>query len=164
MAISIIVAASTNNVIGNDGGLPWRLPEDLRRFKEITMGKPMIMGRTTWESIGRPLPGRQNIVMTRQADFIAEGCDVAATIDQALELAGDAGEVMIIGGGHIYEQFLASTDRVYLTRVHATVEGDTFIADFEESAWREVGCEEYPASDEREYGFSILTLERTKKA
>jgi dihydrofolate reductase len=160
MKISIIVAASTNNVIGRDGNLPWRLPEDLKRFKQVTMGKPMIMGRATWESIGRPLPGRQNIVMTRQNCFVAEGCDVVTTIDAALAVAGDASEVMVIGGGKLYEQFLERTDRMYFTRVHARIDGDTYFPEFDEHAWQQVAEEVFPASAEREHAFDILTLDR----
>lgn len=160
MKISIIVAASTNNVIGKDGGLPWRLPEDLQRFKEITMGKPMIMGRATWESIGRALPGRQSIVLTRQQDFLAEGCDVVGTIDAALATAGDAAEVMVIGGGNLYQQLLARTDRMYFTRVHVTIDGDTLFPDFDNGEWQLTAEERFAASVEREYAFDILTLDR----
>ena len=126
MKISIVVAHSANNVIGKDGSLPWHLSEDLKRFKAITMGKPIIMGRRTYESIGRALPGRQNIVITRQADFIADGCDVVCGINEAIQIAGDANEVMIIGGGNIYLQFLSTTTRIYRTRIDVTTEGDTF--------------------------------------
>ena len=160
MLISIIVAASTNNVIGKDGGLPWRLPEDLKRFKQVTMGKPMIMGRATWESIGRALPGRQSIVLTRQAGFVAKGCDIATTVEDALQLAGDAEEVMVIGGGHVYQQFLPQAGRVYLTRVNATIEGDTFFPEMDDNLWKVLGRENFPASGEREHAFDILTLER----
>ena len=162
MLISIIVAASTNNVIGKDGGLPWRLPEDLKRFKQVTMGKPMIMGRATWESIGRALPGRQSIVLTRQAGFVAKGCDIATTVEDALQLAGDAEEVMVIGGGHVYQQFLPQAGRVYLTRVNATIEGDTFFPEIDDNLWKVLGRESFPASGEREHAFEILTLERLK--
>jgi dihydrofolate reductase len=164
MKISIIVAASTNNVIGKDGGLPWRLPEDLKRFKEITMGKPMIMGRATWESIGRALPGRQNIVMTRQCDFVATGCEVVATIQEALAMAGDAAEVMIIGGGNLYQQFLPQTDRIYFTRVRSSIDGDTYFPELIECDWEVVADEHFPASPEREHAFDILTLDRVKKS
>lgn len=164
MRISIIVAASTNNVIGKGGGLPWRLPEDLKRFKEITMGKPMIMGRATWESIGRALPGRQNIVMTRQSGFVAEGCDVVATVEEALDVAGDAEEVMIIGGGVIYRQFLPRTDRIYITRVHANIEGDTIFPPLSEKEWSAVMTEHFPADSLREFAFDILTLDRLQKS
>jgi dihydrofolate reductase len=160
MKISIIVAASTNNVIGRDGGLPWRLPEDLKRFKQITMGKPMIMGRATWDSIGRALPGRQNIVMTRQEAFAAEGCDVVATIDEALEAAGDVEEVMIIGGGNLYEQFLPKTERLYFTRVHARIDGDTYFPEILENEWELVSEELFPACVDREYAFDMLVMDR----
>ena len=160
MKISILVAASTNNVIGRDGGLPWRLPEDLKRFKQITMGKPMIMGRATWDSIGRALPGRQSIVMTRQEAFAAEGCDVVATIDEALDAAGDVEEVMIIGGGNLYEQFLPKTDRLYFTRVHARIDGDTHFPEIDESEWEQVSEELFPACVDREHAFDMLVLDR----
>ena len=160
MKISIIVAASTNNVIGKNGGLPWRLPEDLKRFKETTMGRPMIMGRATWDSIGRALPGRQSIVLTRQPEFVATGCDVVASVEDALAVAGNAEEVMIIGGGELYRQFLPRTDRIYFTRVHVDIDGDTFFPELNESAWQVVTKESYPGDAEREYAFDILTMER----
>jgi dihydrofolate reductase len=163
MKISIIVAASANNVIGADGGLPWYLPEDLRRFKKTTMGKPMIMGRATFESIGRALPGRRSIVLTRQQDFDAEGCDVVPTIDAALASAGNADEVMIIGGGEIYRQFLPMADRIYLTRVQTEINGDTLFPELDMSEWNVVAVEEYPAGDEREIGFDVETLDRIRR-
>ena len=161
MRICIVVAVSTNNVIGVSGGLPWRLPEDLKRFKEITIGNPIVMGRATWDSIGRALPGRQNIVITRQPDFVAPGCDVAGNFDEALQLAAGATDVMVIGGGQIYAEVLPKTDRIYLTQVHATVAGDTFFPELDASDWREVGRESYLESADREYAFDILTLDRT---
>ena len=162
MKISIIVAASANNVIGVGGGLPWRLPEDLKRFKEVTMGKPMIMGRATFESIGRALPGRRSIVLTRQEDFAAEDCEVAPTIETALEAAGDVDEVMIVGGGEIYRQFLPMADRIYMTRVQAEIEGDTRFPELEMDEWEVVAVEEFPAGDEREFGFDVETMDRVK--
>ncbi len=156
----MIVAASANNVIGVDGGLPWRLSEDLQRFKEITLGKPMIMGRLTFESIGKALPGRRSIVITRQANYEAEGCDVVTTMDAALELASDADEVMIIGGGKVYEQLLPMTDRIYLTRVHADFDGDTFFPEIREDEWQIVSSEPLPSNDERPFSISFQTLER----
>jgi dihydrofolate reductase len=158
--ISIVVAASANNVIGVGGNLPWHLPEDLRKFKSITMGKPMIMGRATYESIGRALPGRRSIVLSRQAGFEADGCDIARTIEEALEIAGDVDEVMVIGGGRIYEQFLPLADRIYLTRVDAHIEGDTWLPDIDRDEWHVVAVESFPESDGRQYGFFIETLER----
>lgn len=160
MRISIIVATSANNVIGADGGLPWHLPEDLRRFREVTMGKPMIMGRATWDSIGRALPGRRSIVLTRQADFLAEGARVVGSVDEALAAAGDVDEVMVIGGGEIYREFLPRTDRIYLTRLEADIQGDTRFPELDMEQWLVAGAEEYPAGGEREFGFTIEVLDR----
>lgn len=162
MKVSMIVAASANNVIGVSGDLPWRLSEDLRRFKKITMGKPMIMGRLTFESIGRALPGRRSIVLTRDADYEAEGCDVVTTPEAAIELAGDAAEIMIIGGGKVYEQMLPITDRIYLTRVHSDIDGDTFFPAISEDEWRIVSSEPLPPDDERPFAISFQILERTR--
>ena len=133
--ISLVVAAATNGVIGRDGALPWRLSDDLRRFKVLTMGKPIVMGRLTHESIGVPLPGRQNIVITRDADYVAEGCDVVMSPDAALEAAGSADEIMIIGGEQIYKEFLPMADRVYMTRVAAAVDGDARFPELAATEW-----------------------------
>ncbi len=160
MKVSMIVAASANNVIGAGGRLPWHLSEDLRRFKQITMGKPMIMGRATWESIGKALPGRHSIVLTRQRDYKADGADVVNSPEAALELAREADEVMIIGGGKVYEQLLPMTDRIYLTRIHAEVDGDTFFPELDEDEWRIVSSKPLPPNDERPYSISFQTLER----
>ena len=160
MKVSMIVAASANNVIGVDGGLPWRLSDDLRRFKEITMGKPMIMGRLTYDSIGKALPGRRSIVLTRQPGFKAPGVDVVTTPEAALELAGSADEIMIIGGGKVYEQFLPVTDRIYLTRVHTEIEGDTYLPEIDEDEWRIISSQPLPPNDERPFSISFQTLER----
>jgi len=158
--ISLIVAVSANNVIGVAGDLPWHLPEDLKRFKDITMGKPMIMGRATFESIGRALPGRQSIVMSRRADFVAAGCDVVSSGKEALARAGDVEEVMVIGGGAVYEKFLPAADRIYLTRVHTEVDGDTFFPEIDMDEWRVTGTESFPAGDDRKLEFSFEILER----
>lgn len=160
MKVSMIVAASANNVIGAGGGLPWRLSEDLRHFKKITMGKPMIMGRTTFESIGKALPGRHSIVLTRRDGYRPESVDVAASTEAALELAGDAEEVMVVGGGEVYEQFLPMTERIYLTRVHTQVEGDTFFPPLSDDEWRIVSSQPLPPTDERPFSISFQTLER----
>ena len=151
----MIVAASTNNVIGVDGDLPWHLSEDLKKFKAITMGKPMIMGRATYESIGRALPGRRSIVMSRQPGFAAEGCEIVSSVDEALDAAGDVEEVMIIGGGKIYSEFLPLTSCIYLTRVDTTIEGDTWLPELAEDEWNLLESDSYPASEERAYGFSF---------
>ena len=120
----------------------------------------MIMGRATFESIGRALPGRRSIVLTRQADFAAEGCDVVPTIEAAIEAAGDAEEIMVIGGGEIYRQFLPMADRIYLTRLQAEIDGDTRFPELDLDEWTVVAVEEFPAGDEREFGFDVETLER----
>ena len=158
--ISLIVAAADNDVIGADGGLPWRLSDDLRRFKAVTMGKPIIMGRKTWESIGRPLPGRHNIVLTRQGDFHASGCTVAASVGEALAVAGDAAEIMVIGGGEVYALFLPRASRVYLTRVHASVEGDAQFPPLDDSEWRLVEEAPHAADGANEWSFTFQVYER----
>jgi dihydrofolate reductase len=160
MKVSIVVAASTNNVIGDRGELPWHVPEDLKRFKSITLGKPIVMGRLTHESIGRPLPGRQNIVLSSDAAYRASGCSVVDSVAAALELAGNAEEVMIIGGGHIYEQFLPLAGRIYLTRVHAQVDGDAWFPEIDSAQWRCVSCEEHPGAGDDAPGFSFCLFER----
>ncbi len=158
--ISIIVAASANNVIGVEGDLPWRLSDDLKRFKAITMGKPIVMGRKTWDSIGRPLPGRQNIVITRQAGFVAEGCDVVASAGEAIAATAGADEVMVIGGSQVYSLFLPNAERLYLTRVHAEVAGDAFFPPINESQWRLVNDEPHSADDQNAFDYSFRTYER----
>ena len=158
--ISIIVAASTNNVIGAGGELPWKISDDLLRFKALTLGKPVVMGRLTWESIGRPLPGRQNIVITRQADFSADGCDVVASSTAALTVAGDAEEIMIIGGSQIYDLFLPKAGFLYLTRVQTEVDGDVFFPSISEADWELVDFESHDAGDGNEFAFDFSTYER----
>jgi len=158
--ISLIVAVSANDVIGAEGELPWRLSDDLKRFKRLTMGKPIVMGRLTWESIGRPLPGRQNIVLTRQADFDASGCDVVTSPAAALRVAADAAEIVIIGGSQVYDLFLPKAGRLYLTRVHAEVDGDAFFPAIDEEAWTLVDSESHTADDANEFDFEFRTYER----
>ena len=158
--ISLIVAVSTNNVIGSQGELPWRLSDDLRRFKAITMGKPIVMGRKTYESIGRPLPGRQNIVITRQSEFEAAGCDVVGSKTAALAAAGEADEVMVIGGSEVYALFLPDAGRLYLTRIHAEVEGDAWFPEIARDEWRLTADEPHAADERNEYDYSFLTYER----
>jgi dihydrofolate reductase len=158
--ISIIVAASTNNCIGEQGSLPWTLSDDLKRFKRLTMGKPIVMGRITWESIGRPLPGRQNIVLTRQAGFVADGCDVVATPAEALAVAAVADEIMIIGGSQVYELFLPKANRLYFTRVHADIDGDAFFPALDEAAWRLVDSKTHTADSANQFAFEFRDYER----
>jgi dihydrofolate reductase len=158
--ISLFVAASSNNVIGVGGRLPWKIADDLKRFKRLTMGKPIVMGRLTWDSIGRPLPGRRNIVITRQPGFDAAGCEVVDSPAGALRAAGDAGEVMIIGGSQIYELFLPQAKRLYVTRVHAEVDGDAFFPAVDEGVWTLVDAESHAADEVNEFAFDFLVYER----
>lgn len=160
MSVSLVVAASTDNVIGRAGGLPWRLADDLKRFKAITMGKPIVMGRLTHESIGRPLPGRQNIVISAQQGYTAPGCDTVASPAAAIAAAGAADEVMIIGGGEIYRLFLPVAKRIYLTRVHAELAGDAYFPVIDMQDWREVTRAEHAADANNEYDYAFVTLER----
>ncbi len=162
MTISLIVAAANNDVIGSGGDLPWHLPDDLRNFKRLTLGKPVVMGRKTYESIGRPLPDRRNIILTRDPSFEAPGCEVVASIDEALERVADAHEVMIIGGGEIYSAFLPMAKKVYLTRVFADVEGDTLFAPLDESEWQMTSSDSHPADADHDYAFDTMLFERRK--
>jgi dihydrofolate reductase len=162
MRISLIVAMDRSGVIGAGGGLPWRLPADLRRFKQITMGKPIVMGRRTHESIGRPLPGRENIVVTRDRGFKAPGCTVVYSLDEALARCSSADEVMIMGGAELYSQTLELADRIHLTEVHADVTGDRYFPPWEREEWQEVTREDFPADEANEYPYSFVILEKGK--
>ena len=163
MRLSIIAALATNGVIGRNNEIPWRLSTDLRRLKALTMGHHLIMGRKTWESIGRPLPGRVMVVITRRPDFHAEGATVVHSLDEAVRLAESAGdaEPFIAGGAEIYAQSMHVADRMYLTRVHADVEGDTFFPEFDDvNEWQLADSEHFEADEKNEYPFSFLTYER----
>lgn len=160
MEISLIVAMDRNGVIGHDNALPWRLPADQKLFKNVTLGKPIIMGRKTHDSIGRPLPGRRNIVITRDGSYSAPGCTVVHDLDAALDMCRTDPEAIIIGGREIYRQVLDRAGRIYLTEVHADVQGDTFFPDFDRSAWREVQREEFGKDEKNEHPFSFVVLER----
>lgn len=159
--LSLIAAVSENGVIGRAGRMPWHLPADLAHFKRMTMGKPIVMGRHTFEAIGRPLPGRRNVVVSRRADFAAAGVDVAPDLAAALELGADAHEIMVIGGGELYRAALPLAQRIYLTRVHANVEGDTRFPALSAGEWRETAREERPADKKNPWALSFVTLERT---
>ena len=160
--ISLVVAASTNNTIGVAGGLPWHLTDDLKRFKALTMGKPIVMGRKTFESIGRALPGRQNIVITTQQNYAAEGCDVVDSVEQALNQAAGAEEIMVIGGGEIYRLFMPQADRIYMTRVDVIVDGDTVFPDINLADWDEISREHHAASEGNDHDFDIVTYARNR--
>ena len=159
MTVTLVVAVGANGVIGVDGGLPWRLPEDLAHFKELTMGHPMVMGRTTFESIGRPLPGRTTIVLTRDPDWSAPGVEVAGTIEAALERAHQLDdEVFLVGGAQVYAQALEAglVDLMCVTRVAASPEGDTYFPKIDWERWREVGHVPHGGAP----SFNIVTYDR----
>ncbi|MEC9250740.1 MAG: dihydrofolate reductase [Pseudomonadota bacterium] len=165
--ISLIVARGRNNIIGSDGDLPWRLSSDLKLFKAITKGKPVIMGRKTWESLPRkPLPGRLNIVVTRQAGYTAEGAQVVGDMGDAFDAAfiqantDRVDEVFVIGGAQIYAAAMTVADRLYLTEVDAAPVGDAAFPDFSEKDWSELGREVYPASEVDDHAFVFRALER----
>src|SRR3989338_2231959 len=158
--ISFIVAVTKNDVIGKDGGILWYLPADLSHFKQTTMGHPIIMGRKTHESIGKTLPGRYNVLITRQKDYQpADGCTVVNSIEEALNLpkVKTDSEVFIIGGAEIYNQAMPLADRIYLTRIHTKMEGDKLFK-FDESKWREVSRQEHKADEKNRYGYDFLIL------
>lgn len=157
--ISIIAAMARNRAIGLDGQMPWHLPRELRHFKETTLGKPIVMGRKTWESIGRALPGRQNIVISRNPEFQAEGCETAGSLEEAIRMArGD--EVMIIGGGQLYLQALPMADRLVITLVDCEPEADTWFPEWSESEWEEISSREETADEENPYSYRVIELVR----
>jgi len=164
MKISIVVAMDANGVIGRDNELPWHLPADLQHFKKTTMGKPILMGRKTWESIGRPLPGRTNIVITRDSDYQADGCVVVNSIDAAMAAAAEQDEVMVIGGAEFYRQVLPRADTLYLTRIHASFDGDTVFPELNAADWREVERSDQSADEKNPHDYSFIRLERVTAA
>ncbi|MFC3720616.1 dihydrofolate reductase [Deinococcus metalli] len=157
--IFVVAMTHPGRVIGRDGGLPWRLPADLAHFKRLTLGKPVIMGRKVYDSIGRPLPERTNIVLTRNPAFSAPGCEVVHDPRAALDAAGDVPEVMVIGGEEIYRVYLPDVSVVELTLVHADIPGDTSFPELP-GAWHEAARRERPADDRNPYDLSFLRLER----
>ncbi len=169
MRVAMIAAMGRNHVIGTDGGLPWRLPRDLKQFRTLTTGKPVVMGRKTYESIGRPLPNRANIVLTRQTDFAAEGVLVVRTVDEALEVARreaarlGADEVCVIGGGEIYRAFLPLTDRLYLTVVEGEFDGTATFpwAEFAATPFTRTAEQHFPADPQHAYAYTFTQLDRT---
>lgn len=167
MRLSMIAALSSNNVIGRDNQLPWHLSTDLKRFKALTMGHHLIMGRKTFASVGKPLPGRITIVVTHDPDFRAEGVRVVHSIEDGIRIAEEAGdqEPFIAGGAQIFEQAMHRADRMYLTRVHAEIEGDTFFPDFDDvSEWHLTDSEHFDADEKNDYPFSFLTYDRAAAA
>ena len=160
MKISIIAAMSRNRVIGINNTLPWHLPADLKHFKSITMGKAIVMGRKTFESIGRPLPGRTNIIITRNTGFQAEGCTVVHSIEDALDFSVKQDEIMIIGGASFYEQILPQTDRIYLTLIDEKFEGDALFPKYNQSDWQEIEHIKHMPDEKNKYPYSFIVLNR----
>jgi dihydrofolate reductase len=165
--VALIVAVAENGVIGRDGTLPWRIPEDMKWFRARTEGRPLIMGRKTWESLPkRPLPGRTNIVVTRNADYRADGAVVVRSLDAAIDVAigEEPEEIMVIGGAELYRAALPRADRVYLTRLHAAIEGDTHFPAVDWGAWVEKLVAVKPSSTDTPIGYSFVILERKGSA
>ncbi len=160
--VSLIVAMSSNGVIGRDGDLPWHLPADLRHFKRTTMGHHLIIGRATWDEVGKPLPGRTMVVVTRNRDFAADGVLVAHSLEDALAVARDDDEAFIGGGAEIYRQALDTgvVDRLYITRVHARVEGDTFFPSFDHDTWLLADRIDHPADEKNEHPYTFECYDR----
>lgn len=160
MVLALVAAMDCNRAIGRAGVLPWRLPADLKHFRGLTLGKPVIMGRTTFESIGHPLHGRTNIVITRNPDYRAEGCVVMDSLEAALERFADAPELMVIGGASVYAQAMPRATRIYLTRIHHAFTGDRFFPEYPETEWIEVAREDHRADEKNPYDYSFVTLEK----
>lgn len=160
MKLTIIAALASNGVIGRDGGLPWHLPDDLRRFKSLTMGRPVLMGRRTFESIGKPLPGRLNLVLSRGDGVLPEGVDRVASIPAALARCGAVPEVCVIGGAEVYRQALPLATHLELTLVDTALEGDVYFPQLDTAQWREVQRSTHPADERHAWPMSFLSLER----
>ncbi len=159
-SVVLIVAMARNGVIGRGNAMPWHLPADLKRFKALTLGKPILMGRKTQESIGRALPGRDNLVLTRARDWRAEGVTAVHSVDEALERAASSAELAVIGGAELYRLTLPLATRIHLTQVLADVEGDTFFPEFSRNEWRAVESSDHAADERHAYGMKFVTLER----
>lgn len=162
MKRAIIVATDEQGLIGKDNDLPWKLSADLQYFRRVTMGKPLIMGRNTHESIGRALPGRKNIIVTKNEAYKADGCTIVNSISDALLACEQVEEVMIMGGASLYEQLLPTADKLYLTRVHASLEGDTWFPEWQKNEWTELSREDHSADDKNDYNYSFIVYEKIK--
>ena len=158
--LSLIAAMDENRLIGSNNDLPWQLPADLRFFKRTTMGKPIVMGRKTFQSIGRALPGRRNIVVTRDPDFSAEGCETVASLEAALALLRNESEVMLIGGASLYRQAIGRADCLYLTRIHHVFSGDTWFPEFDEHEWRIENRQDFDADKANPWPYSFIKFIR----
>ncbi len=163
MIRSLIVARAANGIIGKDNGMPWHLPADLAHFKRTTMGCPVIMGRRTWESIGRPLPGRRNVVVTRNAGYQAAGAEIVGSLEAAWRAVAGSDEVFVIGGGELYAQALPVADRVYLTEIGEAIEGDTRFPDLDPGDWRETSLGEHAPDERNAFRLRFRLLERVRR-
>ncbi len=161
MIISIIAAMGNGRVIGINNQLPWKLPADMKFFRSTTMGKPILMGRKTYESIGKPLPGRTNIIITRNSNFHAEGCIVSHSIEEALQQAKASEEVMVIGGASLYRQILPLAQRFYLTKVHADFEGDSYFPEFDLQEWTTTERTDHTTDEDNPYDYSFIVMDKT---
>jgi dihydrofolate reductase len=159
-SLSVVVAVARNGVIGRDNALPWRLPDDLKRFRQLTLGKPVVMGRRTYESIGRPLPDRTNIVVSRQAALTLPGCTVVNSLQAALDAANAFPEVMLVGGAELYRSALPQVSTIHLTRVNADIEGDTLFPMLDMREWHETIQATHAADERHAYLFTYVTLQR----
>jgi dihydrofolate reductase len=162
MIISLVAAAAENNIIGKENALPWRLPADLKFFKNLTMGHSIIMGRKTFQSVGKALPGRKNIIITRDNSFSAEDCIVLGSLSEAFQVCKDEDEIFVVGGAEIYHQSMEFADKIYLTRVHALFAGDTYFPDIHEDEWRVLSKEEHRADEKNIYPYSFIQYLRIK--
>lgn len=161
MRISAICAMSENHVIGKNNQLPWHLPADLAHFKKITMGNPILMGRKTYESIGKPLPGRCNIIMTHHVDYQAPGCIVVSSLEKALAAAAkESDELFIIGGATLFQELLPITQKLYITLIHQQIEGDTFFPAFDKKEWKEIERTDHLADEKNKYAYSFIIFDR----
>jgi dihydrofolate reductase len=158
--ISAVVAMARDGVIGRDNAMPWHLPDDLKRFKALTMGKPMLMGRKTFEAIGKPLPGRTSLVLTRDPAWQAKDVIAVRSVDEALQKVGNVPELCVVGGAEIYKLTLPITQRIHLTRIHANIPGDAVFPAIDTSEWRETERTEHPADERHAYAMTFSTLER----
>lgn len=158
--LSLIVAMDENQLVGRNNALPWHLPSDLGFFKRTTMGKPVVMGRNTYESIGKPLPGRQNVVISRRSEYEAPGCTVLPGLEEAIRYCGDAEEIVVIGGAQVYAQTVPLAERMYITRVQAKLEGDAWFTEVDWSQWQKVESEEVPADEKNRYAHCFELWER----
>ncbi|MGP8214354.1 MAG: dihydrofolate reductase [Bacteroidia bacterium] len=163
MIVSLVAAAAENNVIGKNNALPWRMPADMKFFKNLTMGHTVIMGRKTYESMGKPLPGRKNIIITRNKKFTAKDCIVLSSFSEISEHCKAESEIFVIGGAEIYQQFIHNADKIYLTRIHHNFTGDSYFPDIQADEWEQTGFSYFPKDEKNPYPYSFIEFSRRKK-